>query len=213
VSITRSGKENFTASQFGSSWDLILLSGGGNDLIDDADDILLPPRARPAAPSGPVDYCDPARLAQLTDEVQTGYRSIVALRDAPGSTAPGKPIVAHTYDYPTARNSPARFVLVPVLGPWLYRALTHSEVPQAEWVSVTDYLVDQLAEAILALAAGPNALPNFYVVDTRGTLKRARPGSLGEDGDWMNEIHPSIDGYKKLAKKLAARVTPLLRSQ
>ncbi len=141
-------------------WDLILLSGGGNDLIDDADDILLPPAARSATTAGPADYCDQARLQRLKDDVQTGYRSIVALRDAPDSTAIGKPILTHTYDYPTPRNAQARFILVPVLGPWLFRALTDAQVPQTDWIGVSDYLVDELAEAILALATGPHALRN-----------------------------------------------------
>lgn len=39
-------------------WDAILFSGGGNDLIDAADMILLPKARRTAHPQGPRDYCD-----------------------------------------------------------------------------------------------------------------------------------------------------------
>lgn len=187
----------------GVAWDLILLSGGGNDLIDEADEILLSPQKRQASPGvGPGDYCDPSAIDNLVRTVQEGYRAIVALRDAPGSTARGKPILTHTYDYITPRNAPARFLLIPMLGPWLYRALIEAAVPQPDWRGVSDYLTDRLAEAILALRTGAHALPDFYVVDTRGTLSRAKTGEVGESGDWMNEIHPSIDGYKKLARPL-----------
>ena len=187
----------------GVAWDLLLLSGGGNDLIDAADEILLSPQERNASPGvGPGNYCDPGELDNLMRTVQEGYRTIVALRDGPDSTARGKPILTHTYDYITPRNAPARFLLVPLLGPWLFKALTEAAVPEADWHPVSDYLTDRLAEAILALRTGANPLPDFHVVDTRGTLTRAKAGDIGESGDWMNEIHPSIDGYKKLARPL-----------
>jgi hypothetical protein len=46
----------------------------------------------------------------------------------------------------------------------------------------------------------------MFVVDTRRTLNRARPGAVASDGDWANEIHPNTTGYKKLAQKLSARL-------
>jgi hypothetical protein len=187
------------------SWDLILLSGGGNDVLDEADDILLMSTERGTV-SGPADYCDQAKLQTLLDEIGKGYRQIVAFRDAAGSTSVGKPIVTHTYDIPTPRNSPSNFIVVPVLGPWLQPAMHAAQVPVADRVAVSKYLIDSLADTILGLANGPNALPNFFVVDTRGTLTPAQADAPGVSGDWMNEIHPDSDGYKKLAKLLEAEV-------
>jgi len=212
ISRNRAYKEALSAG-FGYPWDLILLSGGGNDLIDDADEILIPEHERTVSDiRAPADYCDQRRIAQLVDEVQEGYRRLVAVRDRDGSPARGKPIVTHTYDYATPRNSPARFLFVPLLGPWLYKALTETGVPERDWVAVSDYLAKRLADAIVALQKGPGRLPNFHVVDTLGTLTRARPGSIGESGDWMNEIHPDFDGYAKLARKLDEKVASLLGS-
>ncbi len=195
------------------SWKLILLSGGGNDLIDDADEILIDePNRAGITINGPADYCDQGRLAQLVDEVEAGYRRLVATRDAPASRAQGTPIITHTYDYPTPRNSPARFVGIGLLGPWIYSALTRAQVPEADWQAVSDYLFDTLADAIVALSQGPNALPNFHVVDTRDTLTRASPGTTGDSGDWMNEIHPDFEGYTKIAELLEAKAAALLPS-
>ncbi|MEA3411627.1 MAG: hypothetical protein U9R74_08815 [Pseudomonadota bacterium] len=127
------------------------------------------------------------------DEVQEGYRRLVAVRDREGSPARGKPIVTHTYDCATPRNSPARFLFVPLLGPWLHKAVKGAGVPERDRVAVSDYLAKRLADAIPALQKAPDRVPNFHVVDTLGTLTRARPGSIGESGDWINEIHPMTD--------------------
>lgn len=190
---------------FDIKWDLFLLSGGGNDIIDEADDLLLKATERGPV-NDPADYCDQAKLQVLLDEISNGYRQIVAFRDAAGSTAAGKPIVTHTYDIPTPRNAPANFLVVPVLGPWLLPAMEEALIPDGDRNAVAKYLIDSLAETILGLSTGPDALPNFFVVDTRGTLTPAQADATGVSGDWMNEIHPDPDGYKKLAKQIEAEV-------
>ena len=80
--------------------------------------------------------------------------------------------------------------------------------PESHWVAVADYLIDTLADGLLALSKGPNAIKNFHVVNTRGLLKRAQLGHPGDSNDWQNEIHPNDRGYKKIAKK----VEPILES-
>ena len=194
----------------GYKWDLLLLSGGGNDLIDEAGKLLLPSAKRGSkAVSNIKDYCDEERLKALIANIQEGYRRLVRLRDANGSPAKKKPIVVHTYDYATPRNSPARFFSVPLLGPWLYPAVVAAEIPKKDWNKVSDYLIDQLAEGILALQK-ESKLKNFHVVDTRKTLKRSALDTTGDNGDWLNEIHPNADGYKKLARVIEETITPLL---
>lgn len=200
----RALREAFS-EEYDIHWDLILLSGGGNDVIDEADDLLLGPAQRGTV-SGPADYCDQVRLQALLDEISDGYRQIIAYRDAASSTAAGKPVVTHTYDIPTPRNAPASFFAVPLLGPWLQPAMHAAQVPVADRIAVSKYLIDSLAETILDLANGPNALPNFFVVDTRGALTPAAADAPGASGDWMNEIHPDPDGYKKMAALIETEV-------
>ena len=210
--ITKNQVYKAALSGDGYPWKLLLLSGGGNDLIDEVDAILIPKQQRQSmAIHQPADYCDQARLQWLIGEIQEGYRRLVALRDGDDSPAKGMPVVTHTYDYATPRNSPARFLAVPMLGPWLYKALVKADIPKQVWVEVADYLIDQLAEGILALQKGQEKLKNFHVVDTRGLLKRAKLGTAGESGDWLNEIHPDFDGYRKLAKALEIKIAELLK--
>ncbi|MEZ5541485.1 MAG: hypothetical protein R3F42_05515 [Pseudomonadota bacterium] len=198
------------ALQHGYAWDAILLSGGGNDLIDRADEIILDRTQRQGTTvHGPADYCDEQQLDKLIDDVQQGYRALVAVRDAAPAPIAGIPIFAHTYDYATARDAPAHFI-VATAGPWIYRALSRAEVPEHDWPVLTDYLFDQLAEGILELTRPPHTLPNFHVIDTRNTIIRAEPGAVGNSGDWLNEIHPNEDGYKKLAKRIEKKLIPYL---
>lgn len=193
----------------GRRWDGILLSGGGNDFIEEAKHILLRKTQRPTGARDPADFCDQGRIRALVDEIQHAYRRIAALRDRP--TGPGTriPILTHTYDYATPRDAPARFFFQR-LGPWLITAMRQGEVPRQHWVSIADYLADTLAEALLDLTRGPNAIRNFHVVETRNTLKRAKLGTRGDSNDWLNEIHPNAIGYDKLAQRIEPVLEPLI---
>ena len=189
----------------GFKWNAILLSGGGNDLIDRVDDILIPKSERDPAASAPADFCDQGELRSLVNEVQQGFRRLASLRDAARGSSKKAPIITHTYDYATPRNAPARFFLIN-LGPWLYPGLKGAKVPKTAWVPVADYLIDALAKGVLALQKGNNRIKNFHVVNTRGATKRAELRTTGSSHDWQNEIHPNDDGYRKLARRVEKRL-------
>ncbi|MEJ2694721.1 MAG: hypothetical protein P8166_17265 [Candidatus Thiodiazotropha sp.] len=197
------------SKQDGEQWDLILLSGGGNDLIDEAGSILIDPDTRGSLKmASPADYCNQAHLDALISRIVKGYQRIVELRDAPGAPSNGVPIVVHTYDYPTANNSPARFLGIGLMGPWLYNAFRHDQIPEEDWIGLSDYMFEFLAQGILSLQG---SLPHFHVVDTRNTIRRAKPGKRGESGDWLNEIHPKGRGYAKISKLISQKAIELVR--
>ena len=180
-------------------WNAILLSGGGNDLIDRAGLILRP--------GATADECiNQTELGKCMREIAAGYRALAEIRDASNSPNAGVTMIAHTYDYPTPRNAPALFFGSKVRGPWLFGAFVEKEIPEALWIPVSDRLMDTLAQTILGLAAGTKAIAQFKVVDTRGTLDRAALGATKKSGDWRNEIHPWKGGYSKLAAKLAIAI-------
>jgi hypothetical protein len=189
-------RKMLTDRNFGWRWHAIVLSGGGNDLIDRAGACLRVPPA--GSGTAPADYIDAGALAALVADVRTGYRDIVALRDSTSLNA-GVTIVAHTYDYASSRNSPAKFLFVGFKGPWLHRAFDTAGIPESMRIGVADRLFDALADGILALEG---QLPAFRVVKTRNSLVRAAPDATGASGDRLNEIHPTSAGYTKLARKL-----------
>ena len=189
-------------------YDAILLSGGGNDLIDALEaraDVagIIQARASGALEQA-ASYINAAALSTLLGEVLKGYQQIIAYRaSTPNSNTP---IVLHTYDYPTARNAPATFFGKPVSGPWLLPAMQAAAVPDVLQKAVTKSVYDQLSTALLTLHAPSNKV---YVVRTTGTIEPAKAGDTGLSGDWINEIHPNQHGYALIAEKISNQLHQL----
>jgi lysophospholipase L1-like esterase len=191
--------------RYSSDWDAILLSGGGNDLIDWADEII---KKKPRSGGRKVaDYVNEKALKALGDKVVRGYADIVAHRDSRKKNR-NKPIIVHTYDYPTPRPSPATFLIMPITDPWLHPIFESKKTPMTMRIKITDHLMDSLATTLHDLES---RLTAFHVVETRGVLHRAALGDKGNSGDWLNEIHPNDRGYRKIANRIGRRLHRLLR--
>ncbi len=191
----------------GYAFDCILFSGGGNDVLARMSEILVTPAA---ANYTYRDCIDETKLDALLAELQSDLLSWLALRDA--SSANGStPIIIHTYDYITPRNLPYEFFVISA-GPWAWAALQNAGildvVVQQE---ITDYLLERWALLLTDLqAAGADNLMirNFHIAPTLGTLTPASSTSLQTKDDWHDEIHPTPQGYAKLAQHL----NPLIES-
>lgn len=185
--------------QFASRWDAILLSGGGNDIIDNAGSIVVA-----GAGDDPNAYLNEGALASTLSDIADGYRRIAELRDRAGSPNRGAKIMTHTYDYLTPRPAPAMFMFVPLSGPWLIRALQLDGIDDAALqCAIADAIIDRLADTLTALQ---NEIPNFIVADTRGLLHRSESGTTGNSHDSLNEIHPNSAGYRKVADAMVAAI-------
>ena len=190
-------------------WDAILLSGGGNDLIDaigtpavDAGGNAVDPGLRlllTAAERGSVSsadgYISEAGWATFDAHLTAQFHEFVGVRDHPRSKSQGVPIFVHTYDFVTPRNAGAGLGF----GPWLAPALQAYAVPPEDWDALGRRFLQRLSALMLALD-----LPALTVVQTQGTLTPAADGSTGRSNDWENEIHPDPDGYAKLAAVFGA---------
>lgn len=190
-------------NQNNDPWNAIVLSAGGNDLIDKADTLILTKSKRDNIQINNIsDYCDNLAVSYFLDDIEEQFRRLANIRGNQDI-----PIIVHTYDYPTPRNSPARFYGIGRLGPWLYKTMTAAEIPQNNWIELSDYLFDALANRMLSLSQGQNRITNFHVINTRNTLERAELGTTGESGDWLNEIHPNKNGYKKIARLIEQKLS------
>lgn len=183
----------------------ILLSGGGNDLID-AVNAKLPGqqilRVLPAgsAPARPEDCIDEAAWSLFEGYLRENFRMVSQLA-ANSRVNHATPIFVHTYDYPTPNDAPA----APGSGPWLLPSMLAHRIPEPMRQPLADHLINRLAGVVRTLG-----LANVHVIDTLGTLDRAAPGSNGESGDWKNEIHPNPAGYRKLAAVWRGKIEPLI---
>jgi hypothetical protein len=192
----------------GIVWDAILLSGGGNDVIDDAK-WIIPAAARKQRDDLAVEkYCDLEQLQRTLDVVSDGYKKLFALRDSPRSKCKGAPILIHTYDKATPRNSPTTFLGLRIpSGPWLFPAMVAARIPESRWNDVSDFILGELAVRLLTLH---DPSRKIHVVDTRSTLTRAELGTERASGDWQNEIHPNSTGYNKLGDKVSPVLAKLI---
>jgi lysophospholipase L1-like esterase len=140
----------------------------------------------------------------LMDHIVEGYEKLLEWRDRADSICAGVPIIAHTYDHATPVNVPAQFLTI-TRGPWLYPVFTNAQIPETDFIAASDYLLDRLGNTLLGLN-----LPNVHVVKTTGTLIRAALGATGASNDWLNEIHPTHAGYKKIAPLVGEKIQELL---
>jgi lysophospholipase L1-like esterase len=187
----------------------ILLSGGGNDLIDAlydhaANRPLILKRPEHSDASTPDAYIDFEALDRLMNYISTNFKAIFDYRKQAPAANLHTPIILHTYDYPTPRNAPAELLGYPIRGPWLLPALVAVNAPEQLYNDITRLVFDRLAATLLSLADESDGI---YVVDTRASLVPAADHSAGSDVDWLNEIHPNIQGYVKIAARIAAEIS------
>lgn len=192
-------------ANFSYQWDAIFMSGGGNDLIDALMNILCAPSE--GAGQSFLDYIDRMALADLRKRLHAYFRAVSQLRDQ-STKNKNTPLVVHVYDYPTPRNAKAKFLGGNFAGPWLLPALKGYDIPETFWISITDYIFEELGRILIDLES---ILPNFHVISgTRNVLTRAKLGTTGADGDWLNEIHPTATGYAKLGEVISHELHALL---
>lgn len=207
--------KKFVAQQnFNYQFDGLLLSAGGNDLIDAAASLVNTKPKAGVPLDDPASYVKPQALKSFLSDIVLQVGKVHALWNSAPSLSKGNPIFMHTYDYPTPRNAPALFLGAKKLsGPWIYPAFANSGMSIDMQQRVTDLLFNALAETLLSLDAASgsgNALTNVHVVDTRDTLVRANPTEVGNSNDWLNEIHPNAGGYRKIAARISGRVSAVL---
>lgn len=180
--------------RFGWEWDGILLSAGGNDLIEAA---LAPTGILQmcANPSGFKDFIDDTAVTTLENHLRELFQYLVSLRDSSEIVANRTiPIFHHTYGYPTPRNAPASLA-----GPWLSKAFLQKSIPGQYWSELSNALMDKLADLLRSFV---NLGSDIRLVDTlkEVNLEPASLNSTGNSGDWLNEIHLNDSGKDKVAK-------------
>ena len=186
-------------------WNAVLVSGGGNDLIDAVGvppsaparlRLLATPAERGNAPDGAAAYLSAPGWVTFSDHLAQVFDLLLAARRrGPNQRTP---MFLHTYAALTPRPAGAGLGF----GPWLQPWLQAYEVPVDQWQPIAALLIDRLAELLGRLVeqemqADPNAA--LALVDTRSAgLALSALGATGESGDFVNEIHPTRGGYAKL---------------
>ncbi|HEX6363621.1 MAG TPA: hypothetical protein VFZ93_11720 [Albitalea sp.] len=200
-------------------WDALLLSCGGNDLIEAVQSPLRAPDGTPVPPElrlllaegewgptelGPQRYLSDAGWQTFAGYLLANLEHLLGLRERGPSK--GQPVFLHGYAFPTPRPAGCGSS-----GPWLLPALQHYGVPAADGILVARELLTRLGTLLAGAAADGARFPNVHFFDsTVVPIDAALPETTGVSGDWVNEIHLTREGYRKLAVPWAAQIEATL---
>jgi hypothetical protein len=167
--------------------DGLLLSGGGNEFAGKSD--LLPLLKADCSKAKTAEECFKdgdsdveGTVAWLMADTLENYMLLVSRAfDRLPSHAK---VFVHTYDYafPTGKG---------VFGGegWILPSLKAARVPPQHWQGCINHLIDGF---VISLKALKSRWPErIVIVDSRGTLK--------DEKEWHNELHPTSDGFKRIA--------------
>ena len=206
---------NFTrmldAPHLGYYWDALLLSAGGNDLIDAClvaptvsnpnQRLLLRPGEVPLG-APPDAYISTGGWLAFEGYLRANFSDLVERRN--NGVNQNAALFLHTYSRATVRNAPTGGAPLFRRGPWLYAALNQYQVPDAEQQPVADALFKRLADLLRSFA---DPAQRIFVFDSQNPaigVVPAVPGSSSVSNDFENEIHLTHSGYKKVGAAFAA---------
>lgn len=167
-----------TGSPAGGPWDVLLFSGGGNDIVDNPMALWIK-TWNPAVP--PAKHINQARFDTALALVRAGYEDLIALRD---ELSPSTHLVFQGYDFaiPDGRG-------ICGYGPWLKPTFDLHKFPtRAAAQEVVKAMLQQFAAMLKSLAAKPK----ISFINTQGTL-------APQTSSWHNELHPTKTGFNQFA--------------
>jgi lysophospholipase L1-like esterase len=190
--------------------EFIILGGGGNDIVGEADrpnDAPLFGMLKPGA-TNPTDAIDRGALDRFLDTMKGHYKKIL---DVLCASAPKTPIFIHAYDHPIPDGRGFLPRIGP--GPWLEPLfdLAHLTDPAVN-TDVMHTLIDALNKMVSDLAEDqPEDGRQVHHLRLAGVLASAK-----EFGDpktdkryqayWNDELHPLNKGCDALAAAVAAQL-------
>ncbi|WOO40266.1 hypothetical protein [Rubellicoccus peritrichatus] len=192
VSAMLTGKQRQRLKWYLKRWpfDILLFSGGGNDVVGDK----LYPLINTVSNSAPWEEAiNKEAMDAAFTLIEFHYRELIDIRN---TLRPNCQIITHCYDYPIPREDGSIQCLNQgLIGPWIWPALNEKGLtdPQKQR-KFAKWLLQQHRKVLKKIEAQH---PNFHLVDTAGTLA---------DDEWGDEIHPTKNGFKKVAGLIGEEV-------
>jgi hypothetical protein len=167
--------------------EIIVFSGGGNDIVGTGDIEGMFNRFHPDAPL--EFYLETDRWKEKLKYLHDAY---AVLATQLGQIAP---VFAHGYDFIVPAWKPVRYDGINIrVGPWVIPEMEKNEIRDpALQRKIGALMIDQFNGMLQDVAA--EAAPYFVHIDLRGTLD--------PDTDWQNEIHPTERGFQKVSTEFA----------
>jgi len=174
-------------------FDVLMISAGGNDFVDDFLAGLFRDQPAMSVDAAFQRVLDSGRFNDVKQAYERMISSAVAAR-------PSIKILAHSYDYPRLMGKPARLTIENIgliaffkreVGDWIHTPMKTALDDADDQRDFAKRLMDHFHDdVLLKLTDHPSRA--FHVSDFRGQLT--------SDEDWNDEMHPTGQGFKKLAK-------------
>jgi len=172
----------------------LLFSGGGNDIVGRGDmPRFLNPWQDGMDAHAAINWSGSTGFDSEINRIKDAYATLIEIRDM---HSPDTTIITHGYDQLPPSGKKAIFLDgLMQFGPWIRPFMVDKgildPVVQQEIVNI---MIERLNSVLDHLALTTN---NFIKIDTVGTV----------NGDqWLNEIHPTKQGFAQLANKFLAKM-------
>ena len=180
----------------------ILLSGGGNDIAGSAFGMLLDHHR-----SASAGLNEQVVSGVIDQRICLSYVTILRAITGVCELRAGKriPILVHGYDYPVAdgRGYFGGWSFLP--GPWLEPGFSQKGYRDMEVRrALLRKLIDRFNEMLEAVTARPEFQHVVYL-NLRGTLT----DGAGYEKLWGNELHPTREGFRRVAGRVAEAIADL----
>lgn len=181
-----------------TNYDVILFSGGGNDLVGRYDFGFF---LNKKSIGGDWKSCiDENRLDKKLNQISSCYEELIE-RTLEYSMDKNTKIVTHTYDLALpSKEGFELFDIFPMSESWMYPYLKNLDINDYEdQKNIIHYMLKKFQETLLNLQ---NIYPkNLFVVETQGTLN---------ENQWRNEIHPTPEGFELISNKIYDKIKSII---
>ena len=172
-------KQEYVGALRETGADILLMSGGGNDLVAGG---ALASHLEPFDPAlQPQDYLLPSFTALLDASLEHYARMFRQVRDE----FPHVTVMCHGYDYP-----------VPNKDRWLGKPMESRGIRDTSLQKdIAKCMMDDFNRRLRRLAG---AMPNVIYLDCRGVIG---------DHRWFDGLHPTDEGYADVAQKFHVEIS------
>ena len=176
----------------------ILISGGGDDIAGSEFGMLLNSAASQIS-GWNTEIVD----GVVNQRILTAYKATLAAINRLCKQRAGQtfPILVHGYDYPVPDG---RGFLGgwPFPGPWLEPGFHEKQFGDLQTnVELMRVVIDRFNAMLEGLVSDP-AFPGVHYVNLRGKLSTELANDAYQEW-WANELHPTEDGFRKVASEFA----------
>lgn len=174
-----------------TDFDLILFSGGGNDLVGRYDFGFFINTMEPGMTW--QDCINRPRLERKLSQIRLVYEELIE-RAMDFSVNKAIRVVTHTYDIAIPdRKGFAVFDIFPMGRSWMYPYLRSAGISDpGDQQNIARFMLTEFASTLKSVET---RFPHvFKVVDTQGTLTK--------QSQWRNEIHPTPQGFRLISEKI-----------